>query len=75
MTLFQMFMAYSVAWWLVLFMVLPFGAKAADAPEAGHAASAPAQFNIRKKIIITSVLAIIPVCAFKYLYESGVVGL
>ncbi len=75
MTLFQMFLAYAVAWWVVLFMVLPFGAHAPESPEKGHAPSAPMRFNFKKKAKITSILAIIPVLVFKYLYEAGVIGL
>jgi predicted secreted protein len=75
MTLFQMLIAYSVAWWLVLFMVLPFGIKAPEVPGKGHVPSAPKELNLKKKCLITSVLAIIPVLAFKYLYEAGYVGL
>lgn len=75
MTLFQMFIAYTVVWWVVLFMVLPFGAKASENPEKGHAASAPAKFDFKKKAKIASILAIIPVLAFKCLYEAGVIGL
>ncbi|MFZ4125215.1 MAG: DUF1467 family protein [Rickettsiales bacterium] len=75
MTLFQMFLAYAVAWWIVLFMVLPFGAQAPAQPDKGHAQSAPARFDFKKKAKITSILAIIPVLLFKYLYEAGVIGL
>lgn len=75
MSLFQMIIAYSVAWWLVLFMVLPFGLRAPETPEKGHVHSAPSNFNFKKKAIITSILAIFPVLAFKYLYEGGYIGL
>ena len=75
MTILQMIIAYSVAWWLVLFMVLPFGIKAPEVPEKGHVPSAPKNLNLKKKCLITSVLAFIPVLGFKYLYEAGVIGL
>ena len=32
---------YFIIWWLVLFMVLPFGVKTPDRPEPGMAPSAP----------------------------------
>lgn len=75
MSILQMIIAYSVAWFLVLFMVLPFGLKTPETPGKGHVPSAPSNFNLKKKAIITSILAIIPVLAFKYLYEAGVIGL
>ena len=74
MTWLQMIIGYSVAWWLVLFMVLPFGIQAPETPGKGHVPSAPKAFNLKKKALITSVLALIPVFAFKYLYEAGVIG-
>lgn len=75
MTWLQMLIAYSVVWWLVFFMVLPFGVKTPEIPGKGHAPSAPERPNIRKKAWITTVLAFIPVLLFKYLYASGMVGL
>jgi predicted secreted protein len=71
MTWLQMIIAYSVAWWLVFFMVLPFGAAAPKTPGKGHVPSAPERPNIKKKAWITTGLAVIPVLAFKYLYETG----
>ena len=34
---------FSVVWWLVFFMALPFGARARGAPAARHVESAPAR--------------------------------
>ena len=75
MTWLQMLIAYSVVWWLVFFMVLPFGVKTPEIPGKGHAPSAPERPNIKKKVWITTGLALIPVLMFKYLYVSGMVGL
>ena len=75
MTWLQMIIAYSVAWWLVFFMVLPFGVQPPKTPGKGHAPSAPERPNIKKKAWITTVLAVIPVLLFKYLYDAGVLQL
>jgi predicted secreted protein len=75
MTWLQILIAYSVTWWLVFFMVLPFGVKVPKIPGKGHAPSAPEQANIRKKAWITTGLAVIPVLVFKYLYEMGMLRL
>ena len=48
---------YILLWWWVLFMVLPFGAKAPEQIEKGHATSAPAKPNLVRKMLITSVIA------------------
>ena len=45
---------YILLWWWVLFMVLPFGAKAPDTIGAGHATSAPARPHILAKMLITT---------------------
>ena len=50
---------YILLWWWVLFMVLPFGARAPEHVEKGHAPSAPERPNLRKKMLITSVIAAI----------------
>jgi predicted secreted protein len=75
MTWLQMIIAYSVAWWLVFFMVLPFSAQAPKTPGKGHVPSAPDRPNLKKKAWITTGLAVVPVLLFKLLYDSGVLQL
>ena len=50
---------YILLWWWVLFMVLPFGAKAPETVTKGHATSAPEKPRLAKKMAITSVIALI----------------
>ena len=50
---------YVMLWWWVLFMVLPFGAKAPEQVEEGHATSAPAKPRMMLKLIITTALSAI----------------
>lgn len=54
-------MTYGVIWWLVLFVVLPFGVRTADEagvePEPGHAASAPLRPMMLRKVAITTAIA------------------
>lgn len=65
MSLFELFMIYAISWWMILFMVLPWGVKLAAKPVAGHAASAPVAPRIRRKLLITSLLAfIVPILAY-----------
>ena len=45
---------YFIIWWLVLFMVLPWGNQPREAPEAGHVASAPAKPRIGLKFLIAT---------------------
>jgi predicted secreted protein len=65
----EIIIAYVVSWWLLLFMVLPFGAAPENTPKEGHAVSAPAQPNLRKKALITSLLALGPTLLLYCLYD------
>lgn len=64
MSFFQISMIYIMSWWLILFMVLPFGVRMEEKPGKGHAASAPTHPRLKKKFLITTLLAIIPVLGF-----------
>ena len=48
---------YILLWWWVLFMVLPFGAKAPDQIEAGHASSAPERPRMMLKLAATTAIS------------------
>jgi len=48
--------AFVVIWWIVIFAVLPVGVKPAQ-DEMGARAGAPANPNLAKKAIITTVVA------------------
>ena len=48
---------YILLWWWVFLMTLPFGAKAPDSIEPGHATSAPAKPMLWRKAAVTSVIA------------------
>jgi len=57
MTWFTGILLYVLIWWLVLFMVLPWGAEPPDAPETGHEPGAPARPMLLRKALATTVLA------------------
>jgi predicted secreted protein len=59
MSLFGLFLVYAVSWWLVLFMVLPWGVRIPLKPGAGHAASAPERPRLRRKLLVTSLLTLL----------------
>ncbi len=50
---------FLVAWWIVLFAVLPWGNAPEENPGEGHIASAPAKPRLRLKFLITTGLAAI----------------
>ncbi|HZT50785.1 MAG TPA: DUF1467 family protein [Stellaceae bacterium] len=49
--------AYVVIWWVVIFTVLPFGLRASDEGDPGHAAGAPANPRLGRKALITTAIA------------------
>ncbi len=60
MTIAQFIVAYSVCWWLVLFMLLPIGANPPAEPGPGHAPSAPAKPMLKKKCLWATAIALLP---------------
>ena len=59
MTWFTGLMVFLIIWWIVLFMVLPWGVQVPDDPEAGHATSAPRNPMLWRKALITTVIALL----------------
>ncbi len=57
MTWFTGILVYVIIWWVVLFMVLPWGVKVPEEPEPGHASSAPVNPMMWRKALITSLIA------------------
>ena len=74
MTWFTGVMVYVIIWWLVLFMTLPFGVQVPDAPEEGHASSAPRNPMLWRKVLATTAIATV-LWGFAYwLIESDLVS-
>ncbi len=73
------FVVYLLLWWWIFLMSLPFGVRAVDSPEAGHATSAPARPMLRRKMVAATVIAallfvlIYMVIEFEWL-SIGIVG-
>ncbi len=57
MTWFQGVVAYVVIWWVVIFAVLPFGVRPIEPGEPGHATGAPADPQLGRKALITTIIA------------------
>lgn len=45
---------FVIIWWIVLFMVLPWGVNRTANPEAGHDHGAPARPMVFRKILVTT---------------------
>lgn len=50
-------LVYFLIWWTVLFAILPWGNRAPEEPEEGHAPSAPARPRIALKFLVTTLVA------------------
>lgn len=66
---------YILLWWWVFLMTLPFGAKAPDAVETGHATSAPAKPMLWSKAGITTVIAGILFAIVYWIIVSEIISL
>ena len=66
---------FAIVWWLILFMVLPFGAAPPDEIEKGMATSAPARPRLGIKLAITTVLAVALTALIVWAIQSGLIQL
>lgn len=66
---------FAIVWWLVLFMVLPFGAQPPADVEKGHADSAPARPRIGIKLLVTTLIAAILTALVVWVIQQGFVSL
>ena len=69
------FITYSVVWWLVFFMALPFGAAPEEHPQPGNVESAPARPRLWLKAAVTTVLAALVTWGIAWLIGSGLIDL
>jgi predicted secreted protein len=78
-TWFSGFVAFVIIWWVVFFVVLPFGVRtpeeAAVALEPGQAASAPVRPRIALKFALTTAIASALWGVYFYLGDSGLLVL
>ena len=49
---------FIISWWMVFFMVLPWGVRRQDDPEPGHEAGAPENPRLWLKVAVTTGIAI-----------------
>lgn len=50
---------FIIIWWIMLFMVLPWGVSRTENPEAGHDHGAPARPMLVRKLLITTGITIV----------------
>jgi len=50
---------FIVIWWLTLFIVLPFGVRRTENPEAGHDPGAPLRPMMWRKVAVTTAITVV----------------
>ncbi|MDG4604221.1 MAG: DUF1467 family protein [Defluviicoccus sp.] len=67
---------YIVIWWVVIFMVLPWGVRPLEAEDIakGHASGAPRQPRILTKMAVTTVIAALIWVGVYFLIDSGAIS-
>ena len=68
---------YVVIWWLVIFMVLPWGRRntiGADDVDKGQDAGAPEKPRMLAKMAVTTVVSGVLFAAFYWISESGAIS-
>jgi len=71
------FAIYFIIWWLVIFMVLPFGVRRPDADELepGQDHGAPVKSHIWKKLAVTTVISAVIFAILYGAWDQGWIAL
>ena len=71
-------LVYVIAWWMVFFAALPVGVRSQhESPEEfvpGTEPAAPVNPNLKKKMLITSVIALVLTVAYYFLATSDLIS-
>ena len=65
-------MVYLVIWWIILFAVLPLGVRRVENPGRGQERGAPERPDLRRKAIITSIVAAVLWIAFYLFHQADI---
>lgn len=71
MDVFSLLVVFTCVWWLVFFMVLPFGARPPERVETGMADGAPERPRLWLKAGITTAIAVVLTVVFVLVANSG----
>ncbi len=65
-------MVYLVIWWIILFAILPLGVRRVENPGRGQDRGAPENPQLRRKAIITSLVAAVLWLGFYALHQADI---
>lgn len=66
---------FVITWWMVFFMVLPWGVRCFEEPEPGHEAGAPENPRLWLKFGVTTGITAVIVTIFWFVYDTGWISL
>ena len=75
MSILSIALVFVIVWWIVWFMALPFGVKAPENPEPGHATSAPIKPRLWLKAAITTGIACVLTVVVVLVIQSDLIPL
>jgi len=75
MQVFTGIMLFAIIWWMVFFTVLPWGNRAVENPEPGHAPSAPEKPRLWLKLGVTTGIAGVLFVVARLVIDSGIIDL
>ncbi len=71
-------LVYVICWWMCFFAILPIGVRAQNETEEGvtegTVPSAPSNPMLKKKIIMTSIIALVLTTGYYFLATSGLIS-
>lgn len=66
-------MVFVIIWWIVIFMVLPWGVRPTASPDKGHAAGAPENPNLWRKAAVTTAITVVLWLIAYWIIESDLI--
>jgi predicted secreted protein len=73
MSLLNALFIYFLIWWVTLFTVLPLGVRRNEEDGKGFDAGAPARADIKKKLLLNTVLSAVILAVIEILVQTGVI--
>ncbi len=73
MSLLTAFFIYLLVWWVVIFTMLPLGVERNEETGKGYASGAPKNPDMKRKLILTTVVSFVIVVTMYILVEVGVI--
>jgi predicted secreted protein len=73
MTILTAIFIYFLIWWVMIFTVLPMGIERAGEENQGHDAGAPKNADLKKKLILNSIVSAVILGSIWGLVEVGVI--